>query len=70
MAYTIFDLECDGLLDEVTKLHCFCYQIYEKGILLEKGALVNPNDIITFLDKKARFLCRAFHYLFDFMYSL
>ena len=52
MAYTIFDLECDGLLDEVTKLHCFCYQIYEKGILLEKGALVNPNDIITFLDKQ------------------
>lgn len=52
MAYTIFDLECDGLLDEVTKLHCFCYQIYEKGVLLEKGALVNPNDIITFLDKQ------------------
>ena len=52
MTYTIFDLECDGLLDEVTKLHCFCYQIYEKGVLLEKGALVNPNDIITFLDKQ------------------
>jgi hypothetical protein len=52
MKYTIFDLECDGLLDVVTKLHCFCYQIYEKGVLLEKGALVNPNDIITFLDKQ------------------
>lgn len=52
MTYTIFDLECNGLLDEVTKLHCFCYQIYEKGVLLEKGALVNPNDIITFLDKQ------------------
>lgn len=52
MSYTIFDLECDGLLDEVTKLHCFCYQIYEKGVLLEKGALVNPNDIIIFLDKQ------------------
>jgi hypothetical protein ORF013 len=52
MSYTIFDLECDGLLDEVTKLHCFCYQIYEKGVLLEKGALVNPNDIITFLGKQ------------------
>jgi len=52
MSYTIFDLECDGLLDEVTKLHCFCYQIYEKGILLEKGALVNSIDIITFLDKQ------------------
>lgn len=47
--YTVFDIEADGLLDTVTKIHCLSYQTYMDGILIGKGTLTNYNDIIHFL---------------------
>ena len=31
MKYGILDLEADALLDEVTKIHCICFSVYEDG---------------------------------------
>ena len=35
MIYTIFDLESDGLLDNVTKIHCLSYQKIKNGYVWE-----------------------------------
>jgi hypothetical protein len=48
MRYTVFDLESDGLLDKVTKIHCFSYQIWDNGVMIEKGSLTAYSDIIAF----------------------
>ena len=29
----LFDLETDGLLDQLTKVHCLCIRDYETGIV-------------------------------------
>ena len=31
MAYTLFDIETDGLLPDVSLIHCLCYQTFEDG---------------------------------------
>lgn len=49
--YSIFDIETDGLLDEVTKIHCLSYQDYQNGLLSEKVSLTDYNDIIDYFDR-------------------
>ena len=44
----VFDLEGDGLLDTITKIHCVCYYDLVSG---ESGSLSNPADIIRLFDK-------------------
>ena len=37
--YTVFDIESDGLLDTVTKIHCLSYSIYNNGKIVESKTL-------------------------------
>lgn len=45
----IFDLESDGLLDECTKIYCFCYYNIETN---ESVSLTNYDDIINIVTDK------------------
>lgn len=50
MQYTVFDIESDGLYDNVTKIHCLCYESYLDGELITKGKLVNYDEIRNFIN--------------------
>lgn len=45
----IFDIETDGLLEEVTKVHCLAYNIYNNGEQI-KGSITNTDELIAFFD--------------------
>jgi DNA polymerase I-like protein with 3'-5' exonuclease and polymerase domains len=50
MNFTILDIETDGLLDEVSKIHCLSYCIINlEGIIIEQGSFTDYNDIIDFV---------------------
>lgn len=48
MDFCVFDIETDGLLDEVTKIHVFSYTIIS-GENSKSGSLYDYQEIITFL---------------------
>lgn len=52
----IFDAETDGLLREVTKVHCVSYQVYLKGKIVETASLVETEDIKRLFERRAIFL--------------
>ena len=53
MRYTIFDIECDGLLNEVTKIHCLSYTIFtDKLEFIEQGSITDYNQIKNFFLSK------------------
>ena len=43
--YTVLDIETDGLIENVTKIHCLSYAKYAKGKLLEKGTLTDYDQM-------------------------
>lgn len=49
MLYCVFDAEADGLLDEVTKIHCFSYSIWRGKTLLKSGTLTDYAAITDFI---------------------
>lgn len=49
MIYTVFDLESDGLLDSITKIHCLSYTRIKDGNILDSGTLVKYEEILNFL---------------------
>jgi hypothetical protein len=49
MKHIVIDIETDGLIEDVTKIHCLCYYIIETG---EVGSLTNQIDIINFIQQK------------------
>ena len=49
MQYTIFDIETNGLLDNVTKIHCLSYQKFSNGVLTEKNSLTDYDEIKDFV---------------------
>lgn len=49
MKYTVFDVETDGLLETVTKIHCLSYQIIENGKRVEKGSITDYEQIKSFI---------------------
>jgi hypothetical protein len=49
MQYTVFDIEADALLDDVTKIHCLSYRIFQSGEEISKGSLTDYNEIATFI---------------------
>jgi len=51
MLYTIFDIETDGLLENVSKIHCLSYRNYNSKELLEAKTLTKYSDIINFLSQ-------------------
>ena len=46
--YTIFDIEADNLLENVTKIHCLSYYNYNNGVIT-KGSITDYVQIISFL---------------------
>lgn len=48
MYYSVFDIETDGLLEEVTKIHCLSYRNYCGTQLLNSGTYIKYEDIIKF----------------------
>lgn len=49
MRFCVFDIETDGLLDEVSKIHCLSYQIYENSKFITKGTITDYSKMINFL---------------------
>ena len=49
----VFDLEADGLLDTITKIHCLSYSTTDKS---EKGTLYTEADIFSFFCMDALFI--------------
>lgn len=49
MVYTVLDIESDGLLDSITKIHCLSYTRIKDGKILDSGTLIKYEDILNFL---------------------
>lgn len=49
MNYTVFDIEADGLIDTVTKIHCLSYEKYSDDNLIERKSFTNYEDIRSFI---------------------
>ena len=52
MKYSIFDIETDGLLPTVGKIHCLSYRTYENGTLLDKNTLFSEADIRHYFEEQ------------------
>ena len=46
--YTVFDIESDGLLGNVTKIHCLSYRRFSNSKLVERKTLITYEDMIEF----------------------
>jgi hypothetical protein len=53
MRYTIFDIETDGLLDSLTRLHCLVAHTYEDNQLLGETVVTSPWELANFLSGQA-----------------
>ena len=49
MQYTVFDIETDGLLNAVTKIHCLSYRTFINGEEIDKGSITNYEEIKNFV---------------------
>ncbi len=49
MIYSVFDIESDGLLDTVTKIHCLCYRQYNSDILVKEEAITSYSEMQHFI---------------------
>ena len=53
MLYTVFDIEADGLLDTVTKIHCLSYSIVtDSGEKLAQGSLTKYEEMKAFIARQ------------------
>lgn len=50
MDYIVFDVEADGLLDSITKIHCLSYQKFHNNKEIFRESLTEYDDIIDFLN--------------------
>jgi hypothetical protein len=50
MKFTVFDLEADGLLDSLTKLHCLVAHTYENNQLIKETIITSPWELANFLN--------------------
>ena len=62
MQHVIFDLESDGLLHEITKIHCLSIHILETG---EKKTFTSYEDMIKFLQRDDIILIGHYILLYD-----
>jgi len=53
MRYTIFDIETDGLLDSLTRLHCLVAHTYEDNQLLGETVVTSTWELANFLSGQA-----------------
>lgn len=49
MKYTVFDIETDGLLNTLSKLHCLVAHVYEDNEFLKEYVITNPWELANFL---------------------
>lgn len=54
--YYIFDIETDGLLHELSKIHCVSYQRYQDGELSEVISLTSYEEMRNFFQRDAVFV--------------
>ena len=54
--FYIFDIECDGLLEDVTKIHCLSYSQVLEGKIVESKTLTNYKEIVKFFKKDGYFV--------------
>lgn len=47
--YVVFDIETNGLYDEVTLIHCLCAKIYKDGKLIKIITITNYEEMKSFL---------------------
>ena len=52
MNYVVFDIETDGLIDNVTKIHCLSYNKFINNLSVEKNTLTSFEEIKTFIEKE------------------
>lgn len=52
MKYTVFDIEADGLLDTITKIHCLSYHVYEGKKLLFSGTITDYAQMKSFIESQ------------------
>lgn len=52
MRYCIFDLETDGLLLELTKMHCLVAHTYEDNLMIGETIIRSPWELINFLENQ------------------
>lgn len=57
MKFTVLDIETDGLLDTVSKIHCLSYQIFENNKFVSKGTITDYNQMETFLSMQDYIVC-------------
>lgn len=49
MKYTIIDIECDNLLENVTTIYCLYYMKVENNIIIEQNFITNYDEIKDFI---------------------
>ena len=49
--YTVFDIETNGLIETVSKIHCLSYQKYVGNELIQSGTITTINGIRQFLEE-------------------
>lgn len=47
--FTVFDLEADGLLDTITKIHCLSYRIFKDNKLFHSGTITDYDTMRRFI---------------------
>jgi len=52
MRFTVFDLETDGLLDTLSRMHCLCASIYEGNVLIEEVVITSLAELVPFLERQ------------------
>lgn len=50
MKYTIFDIETDGLLDTLSRLHCLVAHVYEDNQMIGEVIITSPWELANFLE--------------------
>jgi len=61
MLFAVLDIEADGLLKEVTKLHCLCYTILDENLNeIRKGDIFTKEEILELLDEVDYIVCHNY----------
>lgn len=52
MKYTVFDLESNGLLDTVDKIHCLSFRVYDSMTEIASGSITDYEQIKKFISNQ------------------
>lgn len=52
MKYTVFDIETNGLLEELSRMHCLVAHTYENNVFLGETVITNPWELTNFLSNQ------------------